>query len=116
MKKLSEIEMDEYICAGDIETGVMTKEAYLESDYFLDWDGDKIYEAIPEVITKFDINSVIMDLAENNYEDWDEHVICDIDGNPEIRAVEKLINEIFEAHPNYYRGPEILNDMLPAVE
>ena len=111
MKKLSELSPNDYIVVNDIETGLMTKEAFLKIAHLPDFEFATICEA-ETVVQLFSWSYILEALADDMYDEWAENVYDDIKGIPALRDVERVMNKIFNSHPTYYEGRQLENDMV----
>ena len=111
MRKLSELSNDTMLTVGN-GPEIMTKEAFLDSAYFL--DGEQVEVTIADkCVETFSFADLIEERKENNYEDWDEEVNRDISSEQWeiLKKAEKVINEIFEGRPCFWEGKKVEVDI-----
>ena len=92
----------------------MTKGEFLQSDEWKNYPVNvcDISLATSEVMS-FDLKSVIDQIGEDAYEDWNEQVWDSIKDAPETKAFLEFIKKVFSVHKIYYGDKIILMDMLP---
>lgn len=111
MKLLSEIEMDDYIVVDNIENGIMTKEDYLNSDAYKNNEISELFETEINAL-QVSWRNIIEQFEDDQYYDWTEDVLNDIDSYPELKTALETLNGIFKRNPTYYESAPIINDLL----
>lgn len=93
---------------------LLTKEEFLQSDEWKEFPYNicTISLADSEILS-FDLKSIIDQIGEDAYEDWNEQVWDSIKDAPETKSFLEFINNVFSTHKVYYGGKPILMDMLP---
>lgn len=112
MKKLSELKNSDMVSVyyeEYFEPFVMSKEDFLESEYFEERKNNKIkLFMVQKEVVKFDLFDVLEEESENMYEDWYVHILEDLQSiGPEIEEFTNKVNEILNGRPSYYNGEEI---------
>jgi len=92
--------------------GVMTKEIFLNSSFWLDIDHDD-KESIPIVtvaeksIANLSFEQIIQREAEEMYEDWQDDVICALEKELDLKGIEEKFNKIFDKYPTWCEGKTV---------
>lgn len=116
MKKLSEINKDNYILMYSADMNTYTVITPDEIDYFIkEYKDDelKFYTAI-ESVAKTSVKEVLEVLTEryedSQYDDWSEFMYNDMKDLPEVKAFVEAFNKAAEANESYLEGEQILID------
>lgn len=60
-------------------------------------------------VQEFSFGTAISYFEDEMHEDWGADVITDMKNSlPDFETIEKKINDIFEIHPTFYEGEEVL--------
>lgn len=60
-------------------------------------------------VQEFTFSNVINMLEDEMHDEWGADVINDMKNSlPDFENIEKMINDIFEMHPTFYEGEEVL--------
>lgn len=112
MKNLSELSNDfELLVETSNDYIFMTKEEFLESEYYISNDKKWLWSAEKQTIL-FDLQDIIESIGENDaYEDWASDVYDDLKDLPETQSFLNKVKEIFNRHPVYYPGFKICIDI-----
>ena len=116
MKKLSEINKDDYILMYNADMNTYTVITPDEIDYFMkEYKGNelKFYTAVKSV-AKTSVKEVLEVLTEryedSQYDDWSEFMYNDMKDLPEVKAFVEAFNKAAEANESYLEGEQILID------
>ena len=116
MKKLSEINKDDYILMYNADMNTYTVITSDEIDYFMkEYKGNelKFYTAIKSV-AKTSVKEVLEVLTEryedSQYDDWSEAMYDDMKDLPEVKAFVEAFNKAAAANESYLEGEQILID------